>query len=137
MKRKVWNKTSVPQTKSMGSWIRIHPKSGGITFSNGLATALKLTDNGINFIQDEDRPADWYIEVSKDKEAFEVRSKKANAFDKAFIIQSTALARTILSSIGLDMVSTRFMVATEPIEKNTWAIITKSAMLSKTKLKAA
>jgi hypothetical protein len=137
MKRKVWNKANVPQTKSTGSWIRIHPKSGGITFSNDLATALKLSSNGVNFIQDEERPGDWYIEVSKDKDAFEVRSKKANEHDKAFIIQSTALARTILSSIGIDMVSTRFMVATEAIERNTYAIITKSAVSARPKLKAA
>jgi hypothetical protein len=136
MKKKIWNKASVPTQKATGYWIRVQPKSGGITFSNDLARCLQLTTNGINFVQDEDRLSDWFIELSKDENAFMVRSKKSNQWDRSFILQSTALAREILKSINSEMVSTRFIVAAEPIEENVYAIITKSAAHSK-KLKAA
>lgn len=143
MKRKIFNRENTPPktTRATGFWLRIHPKSGGITFSKDLAVHLELNKNfGVNFIQVEDRPKDWYIEKSKDEAAFRVRVKATpKKTEGNFIIQSTVLAREILTSLNAGtatderLASTRFLVATEPVEKNLYAIITKSAEVSKRK----
>lgn len=126
MKKKVWNTDSVPD-RATGLWLRLNPKSGSITFSRDLANKLDLKKMGINLIQDEDRQQDWYIEKSGDNKAFRVRQKSTATSYPQFIVQSTILCRAILNSAKLELVSTRFLVADQPVEKDTWAIITKSA----------
>jgi hypothetical protein len=100
MKKKIWNKTNVPSIKASGCWMRINPKSGALIFSGDLVELLNLQKHGVEFIQDEERPADWYVQPSKDSEAFTPRFKKANKHDRTCIVQSTSLARTILKSTG-------------------------------------
>lgn len=124
MKRKIWNQTSIPNTRPTGLYISVNPKSGGMSFSKDLTEKLQQMGGGINLIQDEDRPTDWYIEVSKDTEAFQIRVKPETT---SGIIQSTHLVRELLTTCGLEKKSYRFMVAAEPIEKNLYAILTKSA----------
>jgi hypothetical protein len=124
MKRKVFNLENA-QGKKTGEFINVNPKSGGITISRDLVKILDIKKNGILFIQDEDRPQDWYIEISKDSTAFQVRAKNENNF----IIQSTVIARELLTSCSLDAPA-RFMVSSTPIEKGLYAIITKSAKVT-------
>lgn len=137
MKRKVWNQISVPQQKTTGLYLRLDAKSGSIVFSFDLVKALQLDKNRVNFIQDEDRPCDWYIELTESTDAFIIRSKDKSKSDKSSIVQSTVLCRAILTSIGVEG-SARVLVATDPIEKNLYAILTTSAIqLSKRIQKAA
>jgi len=133
MKRKVFNQTSVPDQRPTGYFIRINPKNGGFVFSRELGDMLNLKQYGVNFIQDEERPSDWYLEKSSDANAFKVRFKKTNSDNRyqQYILQSSFLAREILKSAGLPIDSTRLMVASEPIEKDLYAIITKSANIKK------
>lgn len=126
MKRKVFNSVNTPSVKATGLYLRVSPKSGAFNFSKELADKLKLDSHRINIIQDEEKPADWYIEVTKDQAAFEVR-RKTQTEDPYYILQSTFLARTILKESKLPEESTRFMVAAEPVERNLYAILTKSA----------
>jgi len=123
MKRKTYNKISVPTFRKTGTWIRINPKNGAINFSQEIAAKLDLKNQGVNFIQDEENQQDWYIETSQDENAFTVRIIAG----KITLVQSTTLARAILKSLELEPVTTRFNVSTEPVEENLYAIITKSA----------
>lgn len=126
MKRKVFNSVNTPSVKATGLFLRISPKSGQFNFSRELADKLKLDSHRINIIQDEEKPADWFIEVTKDDAAFLVRRKKETDVPQ-YVMQSTFLAREILKESKLPEESTRFMVASEPIERNLFAILTKSA----------
>ncbi|MFO0386340.1 MAG: hypothetical protein ACK505_06145 [Flavobacteriales bacterium] len=121
MKLKVFNQANTATTKSTGHFISIQTKNGAICFSKDLSILLDLDNNKIEFIQDEDKPKDWYLRVSQDENAFDVRIKKAGT-----IIQTTTLCRAIVSSLGIDFVgSYRFMVADKPTD-GLYAIITKS-----------
>jgi hypothetical protein len=124
MKRKVFNLENA-QYKKTGEFINVNPKSGGITLSRDLVKLIDIKKNGILFIQDEDRPQDWYIEISKESTAFQVRAKNENNY----IVQSTVIARELLTSCSLDA-PTRFIVSSTPVEKGMYAIITKSAKVN-------
>lgn len=133
MKKKVFNQQSIVGTRPTGLFIRMNPRSGAITFSKDLAAKLELTkkDAGIQIIQDEERPSDWYIELSTSPEAFKTRSKFKNI---SALIQSCYLVRQVLTSCDLDTTrSYKFLVAPDPVD-GMYAIITKSAQ---TKLKQA
>ncbi len=128
MKRKVWNRDSVPATRATGLYIRIAPKSGTITLSKDLADLIKKP--AVNFIQDESRPVDWYIEPSTDPSAFVIRNKSNAKLESGSIVQNSAISREILKSSKLKLESTRFMVSADYTEGGGYAILTKSAKQS-------
>jgi len=128
MKRKVWNKDSVPETRVTGLYIRVAPKSGTITLSKDLAELIKKP--GINFVQDEARPLDWFIEPSAETSAFLIRSKSNAKMQSGYVVQNSAICREILKSSKLKLESTRFMVAAEFTDGGGYAILTKSAKQS-------
>lgn len=123
MQRKIWNKKTIPTSRLHGPWISIQPGSGKISFTCELVDKLKLNKAGIEFIQDEEKPKEWYIEISNSPDAIKLREEKNNVW--AF--QSTYLARTILDSLELDKGTYKIPVAIVPAEKNLYAILTKGA----------
>jgi hypothetical protein len=129
MKKKIFNKvnTSRGGSTSPGYWIRIH-LTGTITFSRAVSTEI-IKEGGFNLVQDEDRPQDWYIEISDSEHAFKLRLKKANNWDKTSVIQNAAMARAILSSCDIEK-SARFLVSANEAE-GMYAILTKSATVKK------
>jgi hypothetical protein len=132
MKKKIWNTESTPRStpNGRGQYLSLN-KNGSILLSKDLVEGLKLTGQRINFIQDEDRPQDWYIEPTKDQTGFELREKKAAAGYVSFIIQCQSIRKNILESNKLPIdVAHRVLVAELPVEKITppiYAILTKSA----------
>jgi hypothetical protein len=129
MKKKILNlKTVPPLTRTEGLTVSISCKSGVIAFSKPLGERLKLQEYRINFIQDEDRPMDWYLQVTKDPEGFQVRFRpNGKNTTGQFITQSTGVCRQLFDSCRLPYASQRFLVAPEPVEGDLFAIITKSA----------
>lgn len=130
MKKKVFNQTTTPRgTRSAGNVFSIYPKSGTMKFSADLVRNLKIdTETKVNIIQDEERPKDWYIELTKESDGLQVKEKKsASGKFKEYVIQSIFLSRLILKESELPEKTIRLLVATEPVEKNMHAIITKSA----------
>jgi len=93
--------------------------------SGELCTKLKTSK--VNLIQDEAKPENWFIEpaTAKDDNAFELRFKK-ESYGANGMLQSSFLAREILSSSKLEVTSTKLLVGSE-IEKDAgYPIITKS-----------
>lgn len=107
-------------TRHTGFYLRVDPRSGSISFSRELFVAFN--SSGIKFNQDENNPMEWFIEPSEKENAFKFRQSAS----KTSLIQSCPLAREILSSCNLPLVTTRFLVSNEPSDHG-FAIITKSA----------
>lgn len=127
IKRKVWNTSTIPSSRETGFWISLLPKSGKIVLCQELVSKLKLSHGlRVNFIQDEDRPADWYIEPTKNKEGILFKVDLANKKRNLYCAQKKALVLTILESLSLDQQSYRIRVSREE-EEGLLPIITKSA----------
>jgi hypothetical protein len=128
MKKKIFNKTTIvtgPRS-AHGCSVSINP-NGNFSFSAELSATLQLTKTGVEFIQDEDRPTDWYLELSTAESSLPLRDDKGGVK-----LQCAFLAKEILKSLGLDSAH-RFQVATEPVEGNMFAILTKSATPTRSK----
>lgn len=130
MKIKTFNKTNsgMLSVKDLTPLITVNPKAGLISFSKGLTEKLKITDKSrVNFIQDEEHPLNWYLEITQDPQAFALREH-----EKSISFNCTAITRELYRSCGLDIGSTyRLLVASEPEKidgaRLGYAIITKSA----------
>jgi hypothetical protein len=120
MKKKIFNLENLPRyANGSGCSINFNVK-GHISFSKELIELLKVKT--INFVQDEERPKDWYIEVTKAKGAIEIRDMQ----NGQFIIQSASFVKTLFESLEYRKIkSARFTVASEAYEKDTYAILTK------------
>ena len=124
MKKKIFtiDNSAAARGRSTGHWLRVY-RRGLITFSAELVRALKL-EKGFFLIQDEENPANWYIESDPSEKAFKVRSTRT----KTYMINSVELTNAILSSIGVEeKLNIRMLVSRKP-ENNLYAILTKSAM---------
>jgi hypothetical protein len=131
MKKKIWSRANIPNTRPTGLWIHFSPKNGAITFSKDLTEKHQIGKNGVLFIQDEDRPIDWYLEITRNNpDAFFPRRKKTG---KGCLIQSALLCREIMSSSGLTMESQRVLVSAQEVEPNVYSVITKSGQPKKSK----
>jgi hypothetical protein len=122
MKKKIFNRRNAVGLRG-GAVLAINP-NGYISFSRDLTERLGLNkkDAGVEFIQDEDRPTDWYVNVSRGPDAIKIRLGE----DGGGKIQSTFLAREMLRSMKLEG-GHKMQVATEPAEPNTYAIFFKTA----------
>lgn len=106
--------------------------SGLISFNGALAEKMKLRKGlKILFHQDEDRPQDWFIELTdlKNTEAFELRTVKNSqclGLQSAFLVKEV---RRSLEDTGKG--SMRFLIGEEQNEKGLflWPIITKSVVI--------
>lgn len=127
MKKKIWNTASIPSSRETGFWLSLLPSSGKIVLCAELSEKLQLAKGfRINFIQDEDRPADWYIETTKDKDGILFKVDLANKKRNLYCAQKKALVLTMLETLSLEQQSYRIRVSREPQDKML-PIITKSA----------
>lgn len=111
----------------------LSPKGGKIVLSAELSEKLGLKKNRLNFVQDEDRPQDWYLEATSQSDGIEFKADNANG-KKLYCAQSTYLVKKILESTGLQEESFR-MIVSETAEGGLYAIITKSSVSLKRKQK--
>jgi hypothetical protein len=92
-------------------------------FSTTLSRVLKIDmDSEINFYQDQKEPKNWFLK--KEKGGMKIRH--GNGKKAAFLVAASSIARRLLDSCNLKK-STTFLVSTEPIQGNYYAIITSSA----------
>lgn len=126
MKTKIWNTKNTAAITATGNWISIKPKSGTMGLSRDLCRSIGLKSaTMINFIQNEEKPREWFIEITKDPASFRLREHKVN---KSCILQSIVLARAIFSSLGLDNETTyRIPISTTKDEHNRYPLITSNA----------
>lgn len=126
MKRKVYNKETLSGIeRSTGFWLHVSVKSGKIRLSADLMK--KMSGGALQFVQNEDKPNEWFIEPSKDQYAIKPVVFDCKKKGKAGTIYSTQLAKEILKSCKLDFVATKFLVGCEIEEGSGYPIITKSA----------
>jgi hypothetical protein len=124
MKRKVFNVKSLKLAGLPGNWVSVD-KKGTMLFSRDFTTLVK--GKKVNIIQDEDKPKDWYIEITPDAEGIPV-----NFVEKLerCSIQSSTISREILGSLDLPEQRYRFVIGAKPEAGQMYALITKSATLS-------
>lgn len=98
-------------------------KSGTFSFSKLAAVDLGLkVGNKIEILQDQDRPADWYVKKTEHQSGFILRNQSGGQV----MVAAQPIARKLLKSIGKEGVSTTFHMGTEPVEEEFYAIITKA-----------
>ncbi len=128
MKLKIYNKANSATLRKGKPTVRVNSKSGAISFNTFATMELGLvTDTGLEIVQDENRPQDWYIMKSDSDSAFKARPKALTR--DGFIIQSVVLSKAILKSVNADSTSASFLIGTVPVVHDgveLYAIITKS-----------
>lgn len=105
-------------------------KAGLIALSSTLSMNIGLKENDyVEFLQDEEKPKDWYIVKGSAKTGFQLRKYKTNGGQ--LITNSANLSEKFLESIGKkNITSIACLVATQPTEvegMKLYAIITSSA----------
>lgn len=112
-------------------------RTGLIMFSRDMNELLK--GKRVNFLQDETRPKDWYVEITKEASGIPVRY-----IDKVerHAIQSSVIAREILQSCDITAGGADFTISSEPdttASGKSYAILTStgSPVTRQTKKKAA
>lgn len=93
MKLKIYNTTTSPTTRKGESYIRLSRKAGAVTISKEAANCIGIT-KGVEVLQDEEKPTDWYIRASDDLNAFQPRLAGSN-----WIFNAVSLARAIEESL--------------------------------------
>lgn len=133
MNKIVYNRKSVPTLRLNGIWISFCARTGYIVFSKELAFRFDLgKNNKVLFVQDEERPQDWYIEFSDDANAFEIVLRERNdgrGPTTTYQVTSSFVVKQLLQSLKIGTTdAVRFKVSLEPTEENTYAIITKDRL---------
>lgn len=121
MKAKVYSRENCKYKTNGKSAISLS-KSGVISISSQAIEKIGLTaGDKILMVQDEEKPTDWYIQKTEEEHGFVLRkSTKHLAFNAKSIVID------LLKSLGKELQSTSFILATEPTEEVYYAIITKS-----------
>lgn len=129
MQLKTFNSENVHPVRESKPCIRINTKTGLFNFSTGACKLIGLKPGDrVSFHQDEDEPADWYLEVTPD--GFELR-EKVNV-TKGMLFNSSVMARALVYSVR-EVQSGRVHIAPEPItvnKKTLWPLITAALYCS-------
>ena len=135
MKKKIWNTESVSRVKSMGSWISAKHTTGVISFSQDLVAAMqKAFPNNhtlaVMFVQNEESPKEWFLQVSDDPTAIKLRYVGEKALRKQNpTIQHIALVRAIYDSLEFEFKGILKIVVGTEYGEHGFEIISKSARL--------
>lgn len=102
--------------------VRIEPR-GTLSFSGRCRKDLGLAEGDKIIIhQDKSRPKDWYISKTDSEYGLTLR-KQGPA---QLIVNAKSIVRKIYESLGVAGGSKTFIMATEPVEGEYYAIITSS-----------
>lgn len=137
-KRQIVGKVSTPL-------INLSFISGTISFSNIATSTLQLLNKKIYFVQDEDNPKDWYIEITHQSDGIQfVKKKEKNSKKDVAIFSSKMLVDNIMNSLGFTVTSCKekgytsanFIISLEVTPKDKlFPIITSSIYFNKKRLK--
>jgi hypothetical protein len=127
MRFKVYNSSNISSGRKGESYIRLNRKSGSISLSKEAWAAIGIKE-GVEVLQDEDHPTDWYIRASEAEDAIKTRLAKNNS---TRMFNAVGIVRAVEESLNhLDLngkVSIKIPVAKDPTEGNIHSIITKAA----------
>ncbi len=124
MKLKKYTIDDVKRRKLERCMVRI-TTAGSWTFSSDASLALNLGQGSRIFVhQDQERPADWYIQVTDDPKGIKCRR---NVSSGAVSFQSTFLAGELFKSIGVTDKTVKLPVSHTPTDSVYFAIITRAA----------
>ena len=127
MKFKRYNETTFPKGVNSGTPSISFSKAGTITLNSVAVKALQINDKTrIEFIQDEDRPEDWYILKSSDG-GYTLRQQTEKS--TAVMIQNKGLITHIAHELQRSA-PFRCLVSVQCVhidDMELWPIITKSA----------
>ncbi len=85
---------------------------GAVTISKTAVENLKITpDKKITFLQDVERPKDWYFTISEGESEFEIRKGPGG---NSLMFNSRSLQVEIITSLGLDTDSSYSFPIGEP-----------------------
>lgn len=116
MKLKSFTKDTLPGSRKAPS-ININASNGMFSISQTASDIYKIEGGvKIKFLQDEEKPKDWYFTTTKEEDGFSVR-----ASDKAgLIFNSKAMAAEIFNSLGAKETALSFLLGESAIhEKQT------------------
>jgi len=131
MKIKRFNRDTVPPKMPSSPMIRVSA-SGAMSLSSSAVSLLGLDTGdmpvpanlGIEFIQDEDRPKDWYLVNNVSPVALSYRQNKG-----AVIVQNSVIAKTLIKCIDPGAKSLGMLIGSVPVihaGEKMWPIITSS-----------
>ncbi len=96
MKLKIYNTENSKGTNTGKPTVRINKKSGLFSLSKAASELIGIVaGDKIVFVQDEDSPADWFIQKTTDASGFSLRQKGTN---DGGAFNCTKLAHAILGS---------------------------------------
>jgi hypothetical protein len=126
MKIKRLNHLTVTNRCTKAPKLRVN--SYGVIVINAAAAEIigvKVGD-GIELVQDEERPNDWYIIGSKKSESLKLKDYKNS---NGLVHQSGVIAKRFLKEVSRGAISVGLLIGTESITHNgetLWPIITSS-----------
>jgi len=131
MKLKRFNTTNIRSIRIGKPTVRFN-KQGQISFSIAIITAMGLkSGDKIEFIQDEEKPKDWYVVKCKNDNGFTLRDFKGS---NGLVTNSSSLVKTFIKSLEPQFDSSVTSVgclmalqSTKVENEELFAIITKSA----------
>jgi len=124
MRAKIFNLSNCKQGTAFGKCsVKVSRRLGCVNFSLPASRRMDIdTNSRVEFIQDQDRPRDWYIHVSGSADGF-VPVEKGHRGGGYFAIKSRPLADAICGSLGFTGKS--FSVNVGQQDKNgLWPLIT-------------
>lgn len=101
MQLKEFNPTTVGVSRRSGTYISLNNKSGLVYINENAISALQLKGGtDVQFLQDENEPAIWYLEIVK-KGGFKLRLPKPSSKGvKGLFFNNTSLCRSIFDSVN-------------------------------------
>lgn len=124
MKLKKYTREDVRHRKAEPCLMRVTMK-GSFSFNQAASRDLKIGENSRVFLhQDEERPVDWYLEVTTDEAGITCRR---NVKTGSVSFQASYLANELMKSVKITDKSAKFPVSCIPTEGKYFAIITKAA----------
>ena len=126
MKYQIHNNTNTKRKQQKVPAITFY-KSGGVLI-NGAAVAALGNPNAVEFMQDTERPQDWYVRAADAENGFVLKgSPKIKGLYKTF--NRSALTHKVLAALQHTGASVQCPLAQEPtaIDGNNWHAILTAA----------
>lgn len=128
MKLKIYNAENSAIYRQNVPVVRLNVKSGLLAFSAAAVEKMNLSPGkGIVIANDEESPRDWFIHITPDPAAYKLRTAGGKSKRGFLFCNSTAIVRSVFSSLKIESTSIGFMISQQPIIEQGleyWLIIT-------------
>lgn len=113
MKAKIFNKDNSSNVREHDPFFSINLRGGVMSLTLGFIEGAKIPKGArLDFIQDVDKPKDWYVRVVNDDSGFPSRLNGSGGY----MVNSSVVSRTILDSLEVEDsdASYRMKISTTP-----------------------